>query len=133
MAVFSSYKDRNFSFRIAASMKVEITPTVPSTIALSFLSSIVDKKDKPNAEGTVGVIETWILAALRNRKFFCFEELNRAIYEKLQEFNEKPFQKKKGSRLTAFEEEEKPFLMPLPTSPYETAIWSKATIHPIIS
>lgn len=90
----------------------------------------VSPKDKPNAEGTVRVIEIWILAALRNRKFFSFEELNRAIREKLQEFNAKSFQKKKGSRLTAFEEEEKSFLIPLPASPYETAIWSKATIQP---
>lgn len=90
----------------------------------------VDPKDKPNAEGTVGVIETWILAALRNRRFFSFEELNIAIRQKFQEFNEKPFQKKKGSRFSAFEEEEKDFLMPLPASRYETAVWSKATIHP---
>ncbi|HVI41033.1 MAG TPA: IS21 family transposase [Anaerovoracaceae bacterium] len=87
-------------------------------------------RDKPNAEGTVGVIETWILAALRNRKFFSFEELNAAIRQKLQEFNEKPFQKKKGSRLITFLEEEKEFLMPLPASPYETAVWSTATIQP---
>lgn len=87
-------------------------------------------RDKPSAEGSVNVIETWIMAALRNRKFFSFEELNRAIREKLLEFNAKPFQKKRGSRLTAFEEEEKEFLMPLPASPYETAIWSKATIQP---
>jgi len=90
----------------------------------------VTPKDKPSAEGTVGVIETWIMAALRNRKFFTFEELDQAILQKLQEFNEKPFQKKKGSRLTAFIEEEKDFLMPLPASPYETAVWSKATIQP---
>ena len=87
-------------------------------------------QDKPSAEGTVKVIETWIMAALRNRKFFSFEELNQAIREKLVEFNSKPFQKKRGSRLTAFEDEEKEFLMPLPASPYETAIWSKATIQP---
>ena len=90
----------------------------------------VRPKDKPNAEGTVGVIETWILAALRNRKFFSFDELNKAIKEKLEEFNAKPFQKKKGSRLSAFLEEEKDFLMPLPASPYETAVWSTATIQP---
>ena len=90
----------------------------------------VTPRDKPNAEGTVGVIETWILAALRNRKFFSFEELNYAIREKLDEFNAKPFQKKKGSRLSAFLEEEKDFLMPLPASPYETAVWSTATIQP---
>ncbi len=90
----------------------------------------ISPKDKPSAEGTVGVIETWILAALRNRKFFSLGELNRAIQGKLKEFNERPFQKKKGSRLSAFEEEEKPFLMPLPASSYETAVWSKATIQP---
>ena len=90
----------------------------------------VKPKDKPNAEGTVKVLETWILAALRNRKFFTFQELNKAIHEKLEEFNAKPFQKKKGSRLSAFLEEEKDFLMPLPDSPYETAVWSTATIQP---
>lgn len=90
----------------------------------------VRPKDKPNAEGTVKVLETWILAALRNRKFFTFQELNKAIHEKLKEFNAKPFQKKKGSQLSAFIEEEKDFLMPLPASPYETAVWSTATIQP---
>ena len=87
-------------------------------------------KDKPNADGTVKVLETWILAALRNRKFFTFQELNKAIHKKLEEFNAKPFQKKKGSRLSAFLEEERDFLMPLPASPYETAVWSTATIQP---
>lgn len=90
----------------------------------------VNPKDKPNAEGTVKVLETWILAALRNRKFFTFQELNKAIHKKLEEFNAKPFQKKKGSRLSAFLEEERDFLMPLPASPYETAVWSTATIQP---
>lgn len=90
----------------------------------------VSPKDKPNAEGTVGVISTWIIAALRNQKFFSFDELNDAIRQKLNEFNDRPFQKKKGSRLSAFEEEEKNFLMPLPASPYETAVWSTATIQP---
>ena len=90
----------------------------------------VKPKDKPNAEGTVRVIEIWILATLRNRKFFSFEELNSAIKMKLIEFNEKPFQKKKGSRFSAFIEEEKDFLIPLPASPYETAVWMSATIQP---
>ena len=86
-------------------------------------------QDKPSAEGTVGVMATWIIAALRNRKFFSYAELNEAIREKLIEFNEKPFQKKAGSRRIVFEQEEKPFLIPLPASPYETAIWSDATIQ----
>lgn len=86
-------------------------------------------KDKPNAEGTVGNISTWIIASLRNQQFFSIEELNRAIREKLTEFNTKPFQKKKGNRLTAFMEEERFSLIPLPVSPYKIAAWKKATVQ----
>ena len=37
-------------------------------------------KDKPNAEGTVGVISTWIIAFLRNQQFFTLRELNGAVF-----------------------------------------------------
>ena len=60
-------------------------------------------KDKAMVEGTVGVISTFILAALRNRRFLSLQELNEAIQERLYEFNHKPFQKKDGSRASAFE------------------------------
>lgn len=87
-------------------------------------------KDKPGVEGSVGFVSTWVMAALRNYKAFTFQELNDAIREKLQELNSAPFQKKNGSRLSAFLEEEKPYLLPLPASPYELALWSSATIQP---
>ena len=86
-------------------------------------------KDKPNAEGAVGIISTWIIAALRNQKFFSLRELNASIHEKLHEFNSKPFQKKPGSRLSVFLEEEKSALMPLPVIPYELAFWKIATVQ----
>ena len=86
-------------------------------------------KDKPNAEGAVGIISTWIIAALRHQQFFSLRELNDAIKEKLYEFNSKPFQKKPGSRLSTFVEEEKHALMPLPATPYEMAIWKIATVQ----
>jgi transposase len=63
-------------------------------------------QDKPNAEGAVGVISTWILAALRQQQFFSLTELNSAIREKLTIFNRNPFQKKSGSRLSTFLEED---------------------------
>jgi len=85
-------------------------------------------KDKPFVEGTVGVISTWILAALRHRQFFSIHELNEAIREKLEEFNRKPFQKKPGSRLSVFLEEEKPLLLPLPQRSFELAVWKIATV-----
>jgi len=86
-------------------------------------------KDKPSAEGTVGVISTWILAALRHEKFFTMRDLNEAIFEKLETFNSKDFQKKPGSRLSTFLAEEKPLLQPLPASSYELATWKIATVQ----
>lgn len=86
-------------------------------------------KDKPNAEGAVGIISTWIIAALRNQKFFSLRELNQAIHEKLEEFNKKPFQRKPGSRLSVFLDEEKASLLPLPKVPFELAVWKVATVQ----
>ena len=94
-----------------------------------MLSVISDKKDKPNAEGTVGNISTWITAALRNEQFFYLTELNAAIRIKLDEFARRPFQRKEGSRYEIFRDEELPLLAPLPTTPYELADWKQATVQ----
>ena len=94
-----------------------IIPTCPRT-----------PKDKAFVEGSVGVVSTWILAALRNRQFLSVDELNRAICEKLADFNHKPFQKKDGSRASDFEEE-KLFLLPLPPNPFELAEWKTVTVQ----
>lgn len=87
-------------------------------------------KDKPTVEGSVGIISTWILAAMRNQQFLSLRELNAAIREKLKAFLEKPFQKKDGSRATLFAEE-KPFLLPLPYlnwQPGRSPLFSTITI-----
>lgn len=86
-------------------------------------------KDKPNAESSVGNISTWITAALRNEQFFSLAELNSAIREKLEAFNARLFQKKEGSRLSLFCDEELPLLAPLPATPYELAEWKQATVQ----
>ncbi|HOO80579.1 MAG TPA: IS21 family transposase, partial [Lachnospiraceae bacterium] len=86
-------------------------------------------KDKPNAEGTVGNISTWITAALRNEQFFSLAELNAAIRQKLKAFNANLFQKKEGSRLSLFLGEEKPLLAPLPATSFELAEWKQATVQ----
>jgi transposase len=86
-------------------------------------------KDKPNAEGTVGNISTWIIAALRNEQFFSLAELNGAIRHKLEEFNKRLFQKKEGSRLELFRDEELPLLAPLPATAFELADWKQATVQ----
>lgn len=86
-------------------------------------------KDKAVVEGTVGIISNFILGALRNRRFLSLSELNEAIWERLEIFNHKPFQKKDGSRASEFEDE-KPFLMPLPKRPFELSEWKIATVAP---
>jgi len=84
-------------------------------------------KDKATVEGSVGVISTWILASIRSQQFFSFKELNDIIKEKLKDFNNKPFQKKNGSRASLFLEE-RPFLLPLPQYSFEFATWKIATV-----
>jgi transposase len=84
-------------------------------------------KDKATVEGAVGIVSTFILAAIRNQKFFTLRELNEAIKERLHTLNHKPFQKKNGSRALLFAEERKS-LLPLPKSAFELATWKTATV-----
>ena len=86
-------------------------------------------KDKPNAEGSVGNISTWITAALRNEQFFSLAELNAAIRKKLDAFNANLFQKKEGSRRGLFLGEELSFLTPLPATRFELCDWKTATVQ----
>ena len=87
-------------------------------------------KDKPSVEGAVGVISTWIIAALRNEHCFSIDELNEEVWKKLEEFNRRPFTRKEGCRLSAFEEEEKFALSPLPPTPYKMSQWKTAKVRP---
>lgn len=81
-------------------------------------------KDKGHAEGTVKNASTWILAALRERRFFTVFEASAAVAEKLEELNTRPFKKREGNRLSAYNAEERAFMKPLPVTPYEPATWS---------
>jgi transposase len=85
-------------------------------------------KEKATVERTVGMLSTWITAALRNRQFFTLPDLNQAMIRKLDEFNRKPFQKREGCRESAFAEE-RPFLIPLPGKPFELSTWKIATVQ----
>ena len=77
-------------------------------------------KDKAKVETAVKIAEMWILAALRNHTFFSLEELNKAICEKLIEFNNRKFKKMEGSRRSLFETIDKPAMKPLPFEPMNT-------------
>ena len=87
-------------------------------------SRVESPNDKSHAEGSVKYAETWILASLRNRTFYSFEEARAAVAEKLEELNNREIKSRKGwTRRRAFLEEEAPYLKPLPKTPYEPAVW----------
>lgn len=85
-------------------------------------------KDKSSAEASVRFAETWIIAALRDRKFFSLQEVNEAVAEKLEELNGREFQQRTGTRRSAYLEEEQPYMLPLPATPFESAVWSVAKV-----
>ena len=85
-------------------------------------------QDKSHAEGSVRFAETWIIASLRNQKFFAMGEVKEAVFEKLKELNERPFKNRAGTRYSAFVNEEKAYLMPLPACDFEPAAWSVAKV-----
>ena len=86
-------------------------------------------KDKSSVEKEVQDVERWIIAKLRNQTFFSLYELKQTVKELLAEANDRPFQKREGSRRTLFETIERSSLKPLPTEPYEFAIWNRARVN----
>lgn len=86
-------------------------------------------KDKAKVEVGVQVVERWILARLRNRKFFGLAELNHAIRELLEELNNRTMEHLGRSRREFFEELDLPALKPLPAEPYQFAIWKKVKVN----
>lgn len=93
-------------------------------------SRVRKPKDKASVEGTVGYISRQIIAPLRHYPCFHLEDLNRRIFTKLEEINTTAFQKRPGSRKKVFEEEEKPYLHPLPPTRYKLTEWKTAKVQP---
>jgi transposase len=83
-------------------------------------------KDKATIEGTIKHVSNFILAAIRNQRFFTLHELNGVIKERLHALNHRQFHKKDGNRASLFSEE-RASLLPLPTREYEHATWKIAT------
>lgn len=86
-------------------------------------------KDKGAAEGSVFSMATTIIGILRNRTFFTFESLNKAIYIEMNKLNNEEFQKREGSRKSVYMNEEKDFMNPLPEHPFELSEWKMATVQ----
>lgn len=86
-------------------------------------------KDKAKVESAVLIAERWIIAALRNHTFFTIAELNRAIRDRLADYNTRSLQKLKVSRMHLFETVDRPAMKPLPGRRYEYAEWTRPRVN----
>jgi hypothetical protein len=86
-------------------------------------------RDKAKVETGVQIVQRWIVAALRHRKFFSLGELNQAIRELLDKLNQRPVRKRPGCRVSLFQELDRPALGPLPRERFELQQWATARQH----
>lgn len=86
-------------------------------------------RDKPKVEVGVQIVERWILARLRHRRFFTLAELNAAIRALLADLNQRPFKKLPGCRTSAFAALDRPLLKPLPAARMPIARFKRARVN----
>jgi transposase len=86
-------------------------------------------RDKAKVEVGVQVVQRWILARLRNRRFFSLTELNRAIRELVDQLNDRQMRGWGTTRRMLFEQLDRPALQSLPPTPYEYADWKRCRVN----
>lgn len=85
-------------------------------------------RDKAKVEVAVQLVERWILARLRHRRFFSLADLNHAIRTLVDELDRKPSRHLGASRRALFQQIDQPALRPLPAEPYEYAEWKECRV-----
>ena len=81
-------------------------------------------------EVAVLIVQRFVLARLRNRRFFSLVELNAAIRECVSDLNAKVMRKIGKSRAELLETIDRPALDALPAEPYRYAEWKKCLVAP---
>ena len=87
-------------------------------------------RDKAKVEVAVQVAQRWILARLRDRRFFSLAELNAAIRDLLVELNARMMRGFNASRAELFAALDEAALKPLPSEAYAFARWKRCRVAP---
>ena len=85
-------------------------------------------RDKPKIEVAVQIAERWILARLRDDRFFTLPALNARIWELLAELNARRMRRYGASRQELFARLDRPALRPLPATPFVYGEWKVAKV-----
>ncbi len=85
-------------------------------------------RDKAKVEVAVQIAERWIVARLRNQRFFSLAELNAAIRVLLDRLNDRVTRHLGASRRDLFERIERAALRSLPAEPYVFSEWKQCTV-----
>jgi transposase len=83
---------------------------------------------KAKVEVAVQVATRWIIAKLRNRRFFSLVEINAAIRDLVTQLNARVTRHLRTSRRALFDEIERPALKGLPVEPYLYAEWKQCKV-----
>jgi len=86
-------------------------------------------RDKGKVERAVLDVERWVLAPLRNQKFYSVGALNQAMIPLRQALNNRQMREYGASRQELFERIEKPALRELPQSRYEVCTSKLARVN----
>lgn len=88
----------------------------------------VKPQDKAKVEVHVNVLYQQAYSRLRHMTFYSLEELNQALFEKVDQLNENVMQDYGVSRRVMFERDEKSKLKALPAEPYSLVRQAKVTV-----
>lgn len=94
-----------------------------------FPARPLSPKDKAKVEVGVQIAQRWILARMRNQRFFSLDEMNDRIAELLEELNTRTMRRYRASRRDLFEKLERAVLKPLPTTRFVYGEWKRARVH----
>jgi transposase len=91
---------------------------------------VMKPRDKAKVEVAVQIVQRFVLAKLRHRRFFSLAELNAAIRDCVTAINSKIMRRIGKSRNELLETIDRPALTALPTTPYSYAEWKRARAAP---
>ena len=91
---------------------------------------VMKPRDKAKVEVAVQIVQRFVLAKLRNRRFFSLAELNAAIRDCVAALNAKIMRRVGKSRNELLETLDRPALDALPNAAYCYAEWKRARVAP---